>query len=225
MSSDHDPLLLKVKAEGAAQFAPGEAGAFAKELLTLPNQLTLSRLVLSLVFFAFLIVDDYYFAAGVRDGVRTLMLNISIVVFILAAITDFFDGYLARKQKLVSTFGRLADPIVDKVFICGSFVLLVESCALVKAWIPVVILSREFLISGLRSFLESRGIAFGADIGGKLKMGVQSVTIPVVIFYEANVAGSQVWRWLTIVLLGATIVLTVASSVNYVRRAYRLLRG
>ena len=86
----------------------------------------------------------------------------------------------------MSTLGRVADPIVDKVFSWGSFVLLVKTCSLIAPWIPVVIISREFLISGLRGFLEGRGIAFGAGMPGKLKMMLQSITIPAVLLHEAN---------------------------------------
>jgi CDP-diacylglycerol--glycerol-3-phosphate 3-phosphatidyltransferase len=190
-------------------------------LLTLPNQITIARLLLSVVFFALLVADNY----NVFGTAKALWLNISIGVFVLAAVTDFLDGYLARKWDMLSTFGRLADPIVDKVFICGSFVLLTQTSSLVAAWIPVLILAREFLVSALRGYLESLGIAFGAGSGGKLKMVVQSVTIPVVLFYEANVKQVVLWRSLAIVLLIATIVLTITSSVTYVFRARELLKG
>ncbi len=202
--------------------AAGEARrAAAKRYRNLPNQITLSRLVLSVVFFLLIILTNHgYFGAS-----RSLVLNLSIGLFILTAVTDFLDGYIARRLEIVSNFGRISDPIVDKVLICGSFVLLVETCELVRAWFPVIILTREFLISGLRSFLESRGIPFGAGLSGKIKMGLQSVTIPVVLFYEANGDGSAFWKWSAIALLAATALLTVTSSIDYVVRACRLFGG
>ena len=192
-----------------------------QQFRNLPNQITISRLILSLVFFVVIILANIrYFGAG-----RQVALNLSIVLFVLTAATDFLDGYLARKWQLVSTFGRVADPIVDKVFICGSFVLLVETSELVPAWFPVIIISREFLISGIRGFLESCGIAFGAGLSGKLKMGLQSITIPFVLFHEANYQSSATWKWIVIALLAATAFLTLTSSVDYIWRAHRLLKS
>jgi phosphatidylglycerophosphate synthase len=101
----------------------------------------------------------------------------------------------------------------------------------------VIILFREFLVSGLRSFLESRGIAFGADLSGKLKMLLQSITIPAVLFHEANFSQksftflnevtylSSVIRYLTVGLLILTVLATVGSCVGYIRRAVKLLKG
>ena len=192
-----------------------------QQLRNLPNQITISRLILSLVFFVVIVLTNI----GYWGNGRQLALNFSMGLFILTAVTDFLDGYLARKWQLISTFGRIADPIVDKVFICGSFVLLVETSELVPAWFPVVIISREFLISGIRGFLESLGIAFGAGLSGKLKMGLQSVTIPFVLFYEANCQDSAAWKWTVIALLAATAVLTLSSSVDYIWRAHRLLKS
>jgi phosphatidylglycerophosphate synthase len=106
---------------------------------------------------------------------------------------------------------------------------------MVEPWFAVVIVFREFLVSGLRSFLESRGVAFGASRSGKLKMLVQSITIPVVLFYQANLASvepgaSLRWLavsmyWITVTFLGLTLLLTVASSFGYVHRAIRLIRS
>lgn len=190
-------------------------------ILNIPNQITIGRLFLSMVFFTVLVLDNYNTFVGPD---RAFWLNVSICLFVLAAGTDFLDGYLARKWNMLSTFGRVADPIVDKVFICGSFVLLVQTSDLIASWIPVVIISREFLISGLRGFLEGRGIAFGAGMPGKLKMMLQSITIPSVLLFEANWAESSIMRNVVIILIVATIALTIGSSVQYVLRARRLLR-
>ncbi|MBI4583815.1 MAG: CDP-diacylglycerol--glycerol-3-phosphate 3-phosphatidyltransferase [Planctomycetes bacterium] len=195
-------------------------------IFNFPNQITFARLVLSIVFFILLVLDNHgYFGAhgDFVDSRRQLWLNGSIAVFVLAAVTDIFDGYLARKWNMISSFGRMADPIVDKVFICGSFVLLVKTCDLVHPWIPVIILTREFLVAGLRSFLESHGVPFGAGFGGKLKMVFQSLTIPFALLYSANFPVSAVLKWTVISLLSATILLTITSSLEYVIRAYSLL--
>jgi CDP-diacylglycerol--glycerol-3-phosphate 3-phosphatidyltransferase len=179
------------------------------------------------VFFVFLGLFDQNFWRYVgqpvpREGV--LLLDVAIAVFMLAAASDFLDGYLARKWKMISTFGRIADPFVDKVFICGSFIFLIPISPLVQPWYVVVIIMREFLVSGLRSFLESRGVAFGAGMGGKLKMVFQSVTVPFVLFYRAHFLGSRPLRVTAIILLAATLLLTITSTTSYVRRAVTILR-
>ena len=125
---------------------------------------------------------------------------------------------------MISTFGRIADPFVDKVFICGSFIFLIPITPLVQPWYVVVIIMREFLVSGLRSFLEARGVEFGAGFGGKLKMIFQSITIPVVIFYRANLPDTRPVRFVVIGFLAVTLFFTVSSTVEYVRRAVAILR-
>ncbi len=201
---------------------PDEASARpagSREWLNIPNRITIARLAISAVLFAVLILNNYDLL-----GNRSTWLNVALGLFILAAITDFLDGYLARKWNMVSTFGRIADPIADKVFICGAFVLLIKTSRLVDPWIAVVILTREFLISGLRSYLESSGVAFPAASGGKLKMLFQSITIPVLLFYEANVPESDFFMWLGICLLALTILLTITSSIQYLFQAIGLLK-
>ena len=203
--------------------------SFRETVWNIPNQLTIARLLLSVVFFVLLALETH----GTFGGESQLILNISLLIFVLAVITDFLDGYLARKWKLTSTFGRIADPFADKIVVCGGFVMLTGVAPeLVEPWFAVVIIFREFLVSGLRSFLESRGVAFGSAWIGKLKMLVQSLTIPVILFYEANLStispGTSVvatfFYWLTLALLATTLVLTIASCSGYIQRAVKLIR-
>jgi len=206
----------------------------SSSIFNLPNQLTIARLVLSLVWFVVLALVGH---RAFSPDSRALVLNLSAVFFVLAVCTDFLDGYFARKLHLESTFGRIADPFVDKIIICGGFIMLSGITPLVEPWYPVLIVFREFLVSGLRSYLESGGVAFGASRSGKLKMIVQSVTIPAVLLHEANFSGlppeadgglreALVTPSLvtTLSLLALTLVLTFTSCVGYVRRAVALLR-
>ncbi len=206
------------------------SGPARRSVFNLPNQITIARLILSVVTFVLLGLFDqnYYKYVGQplppsASGGRVL-LDAAIAVFVLAAVTDFLDGYLARKWGMMSTFGRIADPFVDKVFICGSFIFLIPITPLVPAWLVVVIIMREFLVSGLRSFIEARGVAFGAGWGGKLKMLVQSITVPFILLQRANFFESSFMRGLAIGLLALTLVLTVTSTVGYVTRAVALLK-
>lgn len=204
-----------------------------QRLWNIPNQLTVARLVLSVFFFILL---AFVTRRTLGESHSVLLLNLSSAVFILAVFTDFLDGFLARKWGLISTFGRIADPFADKIVICGGFIMLTGVAPdLVEPWFAVVIIVREFLVSGLRSFLESSGHAFGALFIGKLKMLVQSLAIPVVLFYVANLQSkspgdsgyelAQMFRWFTIGTLATTLVLTVASCVDYLQRAVKLLRS
>src|SRR5215831_13080155 len=129
----------------------------------------MARLVLALVLFA-VIALELWIAC--------------LIVFALAAVTDWLDGYLARKQGLSSTLGRILDPLVDKVLICGAFIFLipVPDSGLVP-WMATVVVARELVISSLRSFLENRGAVFGADWLGKLKMGLQCAALLAIFVY------------------------------------------
>ena len=196
----------------------------------LPNQITVTRLLLSLVFFVLLGIVGH----GTDTQTRQTILNWSTALFMLAMFTDFLDGYLARRWNIESTFGRIADPFADKIVICGGFVMLTGITDFVAPWFAVVIIFREFLVSGLRSVFESRRVAFGAALSGKLKMLAQSITIPVVLFYEANVASpigqdpdlvDRVCYFLTVGCLTLTLILTVTSCVGYLQRAYLLIQA
>lgn len=207
-----------------------ETRSSVRRLLNIPNQLTIARLLLSLVFFVVLALDEHEVFGTTH---RQLVLNFSLVLFVLAVSTDFLDGFLARRWGMTSTFGRIADPFADKIIICGGFIMMIDVSELVQPWFAVTVLFREFLVSGLRSFLESRGIPFGASWSGKIKMVSQSITIPVILFYEANfplIPGqepswiSRGFEWLSILLLATTLVSTVGSSVGYLRRANIALR-
>ena len=205
----------------------------------LPNQITVARLALSFVFFILLGIVGYETSPETRQAI----LNWSTALFMLAMFTDFLDGYLARRWNIESTFGRIADPFVDKITICGGFILLTSVSDLVEPWYPLVIVFREFLVSGLRSYIESAGVAFGAAWAGKVKLTIQGLTIPSLLFYEANfimidengnsqLKGDPSWpwlgeplKWLTIALLAATLISTFYSCIVYLRKATTVLRS
>src|SRR5437763_2756013 len=135
-------------------------------IVNLPNILTTSRFFLALVLFVLIGLEQWLWC---------------LVVFALAALTDYLDGYLARKQGLTSTLGRNLDPLVDKILIGGAFIFLlpVPGSGL-SAWIVTVVVARELTITVLRSFLEGQGAKFGADWLGKLKMWLQCIALAAV---------------------------------------------
>jgi CDP-diacylglycerol---glycerol-3-phosphate 3-phosphatidyltransferase len=190
-----------------------------KAMLNLPNQLTFLRLMLSVVLFFFL-VGEYYLT--------------SMVLFIVAASTDWLDGYFARKYGQVTTLGRILDPFADKVIVCGTFILLAAVPVLsqvpfgLRPWMVVVIVGRELLVTVLRSFLEERGSDFSAKMSGKLKMVLQCVAAGVCLFYlsyDSPLVNAPKWCWQLLVgSVWAALVLTIYSGIVYIGVAVKLLK-
>lgn len=192
--------------------------------MTLANKVTSLRFLLSIVYYVLLSLV----VEGGAPETRRLLLNISFVLFLVIAFSDLLDGYLARKYRQVTHFGRIADPLVDKILVCGSFIFFLAIEPLPKiftAWFAVVVLGREFLVSGIRGAAEAAGIPFGATFWGKQKTLVQNITVGTGLGYAANFADRDWTRILTIVLMWLTLVSTVVSGAAYVMDARRLLRS
>ncbi len=181
-------------------------------LLNVPNQVTLARLVLAIVLFGLMHAHLYF---------------IGLIVFILAASTDWLDGYLARKWGMVTPLGRILDPFADKIIVCGTFVFLAaEPTARLPTWVVVLVIGRELLVTGLRSFLEQQGADFSATWSGKVKMVAQCFTAGLCLGLLAfGDQGAFTFLPLaTDLAVYSTIALTVYSGVAYVLAALRLLR-
>lgn len=162
---------------------------------------------------------------------RHLALNIATVAFILCVATDFIDGYLARRWQMVTAFGRIADSFVDKIVICGTLIYLVYLAPdLIRPWFVVIIVAREFLVSGIRSYMESQGVEFGARAGGKLKMVLQSMLIPAVMLKQANSDSGlpplilDSLDVITVILFWGTLITTIWSAIDYLMFAIRTER-
>jgi CDP-diacylglycerol--glycerol-3-phosphate 3-phosphatidyltransferase len=193
----------------------------------LPNALTVLRLVLAAAFFAALNAFRY-------PDEHVLWANISIALFVLAAITDAFDGALARKWNVISTFGRIMDPFCDKVLVLGAFIYLCGPRFVVPEWVDAgdfftmatgiypwmvaVILARELLVTAIRGVVESGGAKFGSKWSGKAKMILQSITIPIILVIVINLRPDQhAWAmWICHVLVYLTLIVTVWSGLPYV---------
>jgi CDP-diacylglycerol--glycerol-3-phosphate 3-phosphatidyltransferase len=184
-----------------------------QRLLNVPNQLTGLRLLLSLVLFL-LIEFEYYFA--------------STLVFTVAAGTDWLDGYWARKYGQVTNLGRILDPFVDKIIVCGSFIFLSSvPDSGVRAWMAVVVVGRELLVTALRSYLEGEGADFSASMSGKLKMAMQCVAVALSLYALSGHVPAE-WgdslRQAVTVCVWMAVLLTIYSGGIYIRRAVELLR-
>ena len=191
------------------------------EWWNLPNKITLSRIALAFVLFTLLSLQ---FGGVELFATRATALWVAAILFTVCVSTDWLDGMLARKLGLVTAFGRIADPFADKLLILGTLIYLIPISDLIAPWFVVTLLAREFLVSGLRSYLESRGIPFGARWGGKIKMILQSVLIPYVFVLEALEFGPEAggtWRLIGAVLLYATLAATLISLLDYLKVATR----
>jgi len=186
--------------------------------LNLPNAITFSRFVLSLVLFALMQAGGYWLtAAG---------------LFVFAVLTDVLDGWIARRYKLITQLGRIMDPFVDKFITSGTFLFLlpVTQQSGVTPWMVVIVLGREMLVTSLRGFLEQRGADFSASFSGKLKMFLQCVAATAAILSmhppiaEWSVGGME-FTAVRDVLLWSMVAVTVWSGWDYVQRAIVLLRG
>jgi len=199
----------------------GQSSRTWAKVFNLPNKLTSLRLILAVVLFCTIIWEQYL-------G--------SFVLFVIAAGTDWLDGYYARKYGQVTTLGRILDPFADKVIVCGTFILLLAAPTMaelrygLRAWMVVVIVGRELLVTALRSFIEQGGSDFSAKMAGKLKMLVQCIAAGICLLYlhaaqPDSTAAIVGWlRLLLVVSVWSAVVLTVYSGVDYVVAAVRLLQ-
>ncbi len=196
--------------------------------MNLPNQITMARLILAVLFFV--LISQF----KVRDP-DAWILDVCLIIFIVACVTDWLDGYLARRTNQVTALGRVLDPFVDKVLVCGAFVFFagagfVDSAGHnvtgVVPWMVVVIVGRELLVTGLRGFSEAQGQPFGADVLGKIKTITQMITASVIMLCVAHPPSGETRSLVAgagVVLLWLTIVITSCSGLNYLYKARKVL--
>ncbi|SRR5579885_101522 len=187
-------------------------------IVNLPNILTTARLVLAIVLFVLIPGGDWV-------PYNWLW---CLLVFVAAAVTDYLDGYLARKQGLTSTLGRNFDPLVDKVLICGAYIFLLPVIPdEIAPWMVTVVVARELLITGLRGYMESQGVNFGADWLGKIKMGLQCAALIAIFTVKAFAwpeALGPFLTWVQTVLIYAMVAATALSGAQYLWKAAALVK-
>jgi CDP-diacylglycerol--glycerol-3-phosphate 3-phosphatidyltransferase len=201
----------------------------------IPNAITMVRIIIAAAFFA--VLGGYRFPEqGILWG------NVAIALFVLAAITDFVDGYLARKWDAVSIFGRLMDPFCDKVLVLGTFIYFAGPRFSVEAWVEedrlmtmatgiypwmvVVIIARELLVTSIRGVLESMGHTGGAKWAGKMKMVFQSFALPLILLLVVNCNPAEHESVMLIIniLAWMLLVITVWSGLPYITGLLAVLR-
>ena len=171
--------------------------------MNLPNKLTILRVIMIPVFLVFLLTD----CAG--DASK----YIAAAVFVLASLTDMLDGRIARKYNLVTNFGKFMDPLADKLLVCSALIAFVE-LGYLPAWIVIIIISREFIISGFRLIAADKGVVIAANYWGKFKTTFQLImTILLILQLDYPYADTVEWIFVYIALA-----LTVISLVDYIYR-------
>lgn len=165
--------------------------------MNLPNKLTMFRVILIPFFVLFMLVD-----------ITSVDKWIALAIFIVASLTDLLDGKIARKYNLVTNFGKFMDPLADKLLVCSALICLVEMAKL-PAWMVIIIIAREFIISGFRLIAADNGVVIAASYWGKFKTTFQMVMICLLI---ADIEAIHV---LTMIIVWIALLLTVISLIDY----------
>lgn len=176
--------------------------------MNLPNKLTIIRVALIPVFVAILLIP----AIPYND-------HIAMIVFIIASLTDMLDGKIARKYNLVTNFGKLMDPLADKLLVCSALVCLVQ-LGRIPTWMVLIIIAREFAISGIRSVAADKGVVIAASYWGKFKTVFQIIAVCMLI---ANLQ-YRFYIILTQIMLWVAIILTAVSLVDYIIKNIDVLK-
>ncbi len=175
--------------------------------MNLPNKLTVLRVCLIPFFVAALL-----FQGGANQSMRIA----ANVIFIIASLTDLLDGKIARKYNLVTNFGKFMDPLADKLLVCSALICLIELGQL-PAWIVIIIISREFIISGFRLVAANNGIVIAASYWGKFKTTFQMIAVVLLIFNFPALA------IVTTIMVWIAVALTIISLVDYVAKNSKVL--
>jgi CDP-diacylglycerol---glycerol-3-phosphate 3-phosphatidyltransferase len=208
------PFAISLLLDGLSDLASSSSNT----IVNVPNVLTTLRFVLSIIVFILIPLEHYLPA---------------MIIFVIAASTDWIDGWWARKYGQVTKLGRIFDPFVDKIIICGTFIYLAAEwpASGIAPWMAVVVVGREMLVTAIRGFIEQQGGDFSAQMAGKLKMVFQCAAVVASLLALQRVHGSDsqnlplpVWLYWTLhTCVSLAWILTVYSGLEYIVAAARLL--
>ena len=170
--------------------------------MNLPNKITVLRVVLIPFFIVFMMMS----ASWAKWA--------ALAVFVAASLTDFVDGHLARKLNMITDFGKFMDPLADKILVAAAMILLTEE-GIIPAWIVIVIIGREFIVSGFRMLAAEKGRVIAAGWWGKIKTAETMVMLVIVLLFQAIGLSGGVYFVIEQVLIYLALVLTVVSMIDY----------
>lgn len=189
--------------------------------MSLPNKITLSRICLIPIFIIILSIPLDLGAWNIGATDLPITHFIAALIFIIASTTDWLDGYVARKYQLITNMGKFLDPLADKLLVSAAFILIVE-LGLAPAWVVILIISREFAVTGLRLVAAGEGIVLAASKMGKLKTVSQILAIILLLLH--NFPFSYIGLPIDIILLYIALILTVWSGVEYFVKNWHVMR-
>ncbi len=181
-----------------------------KQKMNLPNKLTIFRMILIVPFVILLLgnFQKWSWFTAIFGGISEYVDYIALAIFIIASLTDLIDGKIARKYNLVTNFGKFMDPLADKLLVCAAMIALVEM-GRIPSWVVIIIISREFIISGFRLIASDNGVVIAASYWGKFKTTFQMIMVCLMI---ANIEALSL---VTSVVMWISLILTVVSLVDY----------
>lgn len=179
--------------------------------MNLPNKLTMIRVIL-IPFFVFFLLAPYFPEYGKY---------IAVIIFIVASLTDLLDGKIARRYNLVTNFGKFMDPLADKLLVSAALIcFLADADSAMPVWAVIVIISREFIISGFRLVAAEKGVTIAANYWGKVKTVVQMIMSILLIFDFQH----PFFRILNVIFVYAAVILTVISLVDYIYQNREIMK-
>lgn len=183
--------------------------------MNLPNKLTIFRVILIPFFLAALMISEIPAGKWIAVG-----------IFILASLTDLFDGKIARKYDMVTDFGKFMDPLADKLLVCSAMIALIEM-ERIPAWIVIIIIAREFIISGFRLVASDQGTVIAASYWGKVKTTIQMVMVILLIMnLSENIPSiASIINIIEQILIYGSLILTVVSLIDYLVKNRQILAG
>lgn len=176
--------------------------------MNLPNKLTILRVIM---------IPFFVLALLYNSGENQTLRYVAAAIFIIASLTDMLDGKIARKYNLVTNFGKFMDPLADKLLVCSALICLVELKEL-PAWMVIVIISREFIISGFRLVASDNGVVIAASYWGKFKTTFQMIAVVLLI------VGIPALSMVTTAVVWIALILTVISLVDYIAKNVNVLK-
>ncbi len=188
--------------------------------MNLPNKLTIFRVILIVPFVLLLLGSHQQWGwfMALFGGILQYVDYIAVAIFIIASLTDMLDGKIARKYNLVTNFGKFMDPLADKLLVCSALICLVEMGRL-PAWMVIIIISREFIISGFRLVASDNGVVIAASYWGKFKTTFQMIAVILLIVnFQADFM-----QMLTTLCVWIALILTVVSLIDYIAKNHKVL--
>lgn len=198
-------------------------------LRLIPNMLTLGRLVLTIIFLIMIMLSPRFYAEGERPFPD--FLDYAFIIFVIAGLTDMVDGTVARKLNVTSKFGRMIDPLADKILVCGAFICFAiigqpklfnfgpVTMTVIQWSVAGILILREAYVTILRHIAEARGINFAATFSGKIKMFIQTFAIGTVVVKMAHVQTATWGYWFTTITFAVMIVVTIISGLRATQRS------